>query len=281
MPLLKTTINLGGILKSSGGAGGGGGSGQNGMPTTTVFDLDATKLDSYAGTGQTWANIKTSPADGESQTTYDFYLGNDGTANTADPTFTGSAGDSAAYWAFDGGDVFQMQNANTTFINSIHKSGAAFWIACAFRTTNANSVHAMCSTARPLTSDTGFIHRIQPGSSGLFAVYNGSGVVYINTGVGPASYSQSTDYLVIISVQAGGSMTSWVNGTEYDESTVTYTSPSASNATAVLRAAAESTSNAFPSGARMYALAIGNSTLTTEEAAAIKTEYESRHGRTY
>ena len=62
-------------------------------------DLDATVAESYNGLGQTWSNLVVSPADGTSQTDYDFYLGGTSGSDATDPIFTGTPGDSGAYFA--------------------------------------------------------------------------------------------------------------------------------------------------------------------------------------
>src|SRR5574343_994393 len=89
---------------------------------SAVFDLDATQAASYPGSGTTWSNLVTAPADGSAQTAYDFYRG-DGSTSTTYPTFNGTPGSAAAYWSFDGGDLFDLKSgANTTFLKNAHKS---------------------------------------------------------------------------------------------------------------------------------------------------------------
>lgn len=87
-----------------------------------VFELDARKSDSYDGTSDTWLNLTASPADSESQSDYDFYLGTGAGADTADPSFVGTAGDSGAYFENDGGDKFTIAGGNTTFLEALHKT---------------------------------------------------------------------------------------------------------------------------------------------------------------
>jgi len=88
-----------------------------------VFYLDAGVYASYPGSGTTWANLITSPADGSAQTANDFKTG----PGSASPTFNGSVNSHAAYWSFDGGDDFRLKSgSNTTFMNSLSKNGATF-----------------------------------------------------------------------------------------------------------------------------------------------------------
>jgi len=91
-----------------------------------VFYLDAGVSASYSGSGTTWANLITSPADSSAQTDNDFKTG-DGSTSSTYPTFNGPVGSHAAYWSFDGGDNFRLKSGtNTTFMNSLSKNGATF-----------------------------------------------------------------------------------------------------------------------------------------------------------
>ena len=58
---------------------------------STVFHVDAARSASYPGTGTTWANLVTAPADGGLQEDYNFTL-------HGGLTFTGTADDAGAYF---------------------------------------------------------------------------------------------------------------------------------------------------------------------------------------
>src|SRR5262245_47416524 len=105
------------------------------MPSSTVFDLDATQAASYPGTGTSLLNLEATPADGEAQSAYNYQFG-DGSTSSTYPTFTGSAGSPAAYFAMDGGDYFRGTSTFTQFLKDLHKNsdGASWWAAMAFRT---------------------------------------------------------------------------------------------------------------------------------------------------
>lgn len=125
----------------------------DGVLASTVCDLDATIAASYGGSGTTWANLVTAPADGSAQTAYDFYLGN-GSTGTTYPAFNASSGSAAAYWSVDGGDYFSLKSgANTSFLNSLHKTtgGSDWWIAMALKYVT-NSTGQYFSTARTGTA---------------------------------------------------------------------------------------------------------------------------------
>ncbi len=95
---------------------------------SAVMDLDATISSSYSGSGQTWSNLIAAPADGQIQTAYDFMLGSTSGVEGADPAFTGTPGDPAAYFAAAVGDFFTIKNGNTPFIKGMHKTtGGNVW----------------------------------------------------------------------------------------------------------------------------------------------------------
>lgn len=66
--------------------------------------------------GETWANLLPTPADGQAQTDYDFWLGTDGTADAANPTY------SSGKFTLDGGDWFTIKGGNTPLLRNAHKT---------------------------------------------------------------------------------------------------------------------------------------------------------------
>jgi hypothetical protein len=59
---------------------------------------------------------------------FDFDLGTTGGADTTDPTFNGTPGGLSAneYWSLDGGDYFEYEAANATWMENLHKDNALF-----------------------------------------------------------------------------------------------------------------------------------------------------------
>lgn len=101
------------------------------MPYVTsnlVFALDAADSASYSGSGQTWANLHASPADGSGQTAYDFYRGTGSGSESADASFVGTAGADPAYFSFDGDDLLSLAGSMTTFLQQMHHSGKQWTI---------------------------------------------------------------------------------------------------------------------------------------------------------
>jgi len=267
MPLYPITS-----LLSKPSSGGGGTS----FPSSVCFDVDATDSDSYGGSGQTWANLIASPADSELQTAYDFMLGTTSSPSTDDPTFTGSAGDSGAYFLFDGGDEFQIENGNTTTIQSFHKDNAQFWIAVAMRKGGtANYYHWGTTNNSNQTGVTLFMNA----TTTLVRVLNGSSVVL--SSVASITFTNDTNYVIILSVDEGNAVNLYVNGTKYNGSAATYSSPSAGDAAGDFDLGATSNTNRYPNTTRLYAASMGNAPLTDDEAADIRQIYIDRHGRNY
>lgn len=59
---------------------------------------------------------------------FDFHLGLTGSAEASDPTFNGKAGDlsNKTYFSGDGGDAFDYDAANETWMNNLHLDNATF-----------------------------------------------------------------------------------------------------------------------------------------------------------
>lgn len=89
-----------------------------GLLSNLKLCLDARDAASYGGTGQSWTDRS-----GVSST---FNRGTGSGSDAADPTFNGTPGSLAAYWSFDGGDVFTYSTSNAAWMNNLHKDGAKF-----------------------------------------------------------------------------------------------------------------------------------------------------------
>lgn len=276
-------VNMGGVVP-------GGSDFLDGVLDSVCCDLDATIAASYGGTGQTWANLTTSPADGAGRTDYDFFLGADGSATTDDPTFTGSAGDPAAYFALDGGDYFQSKtfSAMTTLFN-LHKSGTSgqqWWVAMAYRH-NSLTIQATWGTGWT-AADIGWYGYNDPdGVKGGWGLQGGSSWQLNNADAG-LDYGQTDDVLLIISIDSSidtGNTRIWTVSTTNsgkDEATPDFGTDNDNAAFTIGASYDEGTYRAFlPNGARIYSFACGNEYLTDAKAALIFTHMEARHDRDY
>ena len=253
---------------------------------STCADIDATLSDSYGGSGQTWANLVLTPADAEIQTAYDMWLGDDGSATSTDPTFTGSAGDSAAYFLFDGGDNFVLKS-NPTLVDEKHSdNGQDWWHCTCFRWSGVATNLILWSTGGHNASTEGIEYSI--GSSG-----NGASIRtrYITTRNGTRTvvnltangyFVDGTDYCVITTYDSGSDVVTQYRNIVSETSTDVNTNTGTSSAGVQYALGRRSNGgNHLANGTRVYHQSWGNSLLTSGEAANIKSRLEARHGRTY
>lgn len=251
------------------------------FPASVIFDLDATQAASFTS-GQTWANLIASPADGESQTAYDFFLGIDGSSSSDDPTFTGSAGDSGAYFEMDGGDFFALKSgANTTFLEDIHKTtgGSDFWFAFAWRTPIDDGGSSGLFTTQDGIVDNGL--RVQRDASETLSLVqaNGSGVVTVTSAADP---DPQINVLLIMSHSHSANQTRiWYDSTTAEESSHTFGTTTTDATLAAKIGVRNGTSGIIESGTRIYAVSGGNAYLDDDDATTIANLYGARHSRTY
>lgn len=251
-----------------------------GLVSSSVYDIDATQAASYGGTGQTLSNLVASPADGALQTAYNFYLGANNTATTDDPTFTGSAGDSAAYFALDGGDYFSNAAAISSFMKSINKTtgGSSHWLAFAFRFAQNDLTQVIFST----TTSTA-IPGILISSSGTENIqYAQRGDTASVSSAAPVStLVNGSDYVAIFSVEPStNTIRRWVNTVTKTQSTLTFNT-CVTDGLGISIGAETDAGNKMASGTRWYGWSAGNAFIDDAEAALIFGEYERRHARDY
>lgn len=250
----------------------------DGILASAVFDLDATVAASYSGSGQGWSNLVAAPADGLAQTAYDFYLGNTAAATGADPAFTGSAGSASAYWAFDGGDLFQAQNvpAWLTNVQRTDIANPATFIV-AFRSASV-TFHNIFGHLQSATAANGYSLRVSSGQLHYLGRGNSSSISY-NIG---GTVSAGTDYLLIFSLDAQNRVGKfWLNnrtGTAFTPPASTSTASATSNFQV---GSSGYGSSPFPSGSRLYACGAANAILDDAAAGLVFDHYNARHARTY
>lgn len=249
-----------------------------------VFDLDATLTASYDGTSQRWSNLITAPADGAAQSAYNVTRGAAISASTDDPTFVGTAGDAAAYFNLDGGDFFQLEGSNTTFLNSLHRTDITqpFTLGYVVRTSSTTATAGIC-TSRAVTSNSGQgVATVIVNGAWSAIGMSGDTAVVVGYDNPPPSYSNATNFLIIVSYDpATTTLRSWANGTLVSSSFTKNTSvtnpPDAKMRIGAYNNGAFNSSN----GSRYYAAFALNEFIDSTKAAAIKAHYELRHGRTY
>lgn len=249
---------------------------------STVFDLDATQAASYPGSGTTWANLVTAPADGSAQTAYDFYTGN-GSTSTTYPTFNGSAGSAAAYWSFDGGDRFDIK-ATTALLQKAHRTDVATPITfvMALNLSSSNFQYLFGHGAGTSANSYGFRFPNSTAGNELVSVFSRTNSTNTSYDVIPTdNVPVSTDAIIMISLnRAAGTGKWWVNsatGTSYTPSA----SASTADAEGIFQIGAFGGSSSLLSGAKLYSFAVLNETIDDTKAAAIIAALEARHGRDY
>ncbi len=242
------------------------------MPTSVCIDVDATQSASYSGSGTNWANLATAPADGSAQAAYDFTL-------TSSPTFTGSAGNSAAYFLLGGTSYFVLASGtNTTFLNNLHKTtgGADFWFAMALRYITPSGSRFFCGTGQ--TGSIGCGALIGAGNSPS-VWQRGTSLVTDTSGI---TMTTATNYLFLFSYShSNNNIRYWVNTRTKANSALTFNTTTSSASNPICFAAEGAGAAPLPNTTRVYACSMGNAYIDDADAAKIYDVYNLRQGRTY
>ncbi len=239
----------------------------DGVLTSVCCDLDATQSESYGGSGTTWANLVASPADGAAQADYDF---------TSGLTFTGSAGDPAAYWLAGGAQSFTI-GSNTAFLNSLGKTSAgnSWWIALAFQRVASDGTYFFATLAGTGSTNRGIrVRSLTSGSTSIFQRGPSSltsaavGTIPAGDNIYIVSFDKDTDTIRYWINTTTGSSSAFVMDATTDDADQTFE-------------LGTTNTNDFDSGSRIYSFAMGNEYLDDTKAAAIIAHLEARHGRDY
>lgn len=255
--------------------------------SSACCDLDATAPLSYDGTSQELKNIIVSPPVG-SQTDYDFFLGEDNTATTDDPTFVGSVNSPAAYFELDGGDHFKQQtNANNTQMEFAHLTSGGnsgpTWFCCAFQYSAVSQNTVFFGNAAGAT-DAGT--RLFMNSTNNVRFLHGAGAapLYNQEIKAPTVWTAATPQIVLITFDSSstGSERLWTNSATGTAWTNAF-SPTAStaNANQFFRIGRGVTGFPWPANSRFYHFSCGNALLDDTKAGNIITHLEARHERDY
>lgn len=244
------------------------------MPASAVFDLDATQIGSYPGSGQVWNNLIATPADGSAQSAYNFNLGATASASTDDPTFVGTAGAPSAYFGLDGGDYFELSTGNTTFTKSLHKTTdfRPFTMIVCFRAADGvTSRVIMGNTAKSASTAHGIRLNIDSGEN--TRLFQGDGTV---AKASPNGYNVPVGADVFLAAAFDGAVSrSWGNSAVASEAAYTY------NADSTDAPNPFNIGYFLPSGTRIYAASLFNASLSNADVAKVISVYNTRHGRTY
>lgn len=208
---------------------------KQGLATNLKLVLDAGDAASYTS-GASWLDL--------SGNGHDFFRGTTSGADATDPTFNGTAGrrSGGEYFQSDGGDLFQYDTTNESWMNNIHKDNAKATIALWFYSSAISVARGLIGTDAGATANTGFDIFLTAAANSLrFRVHNGSGTAALDFNPGTTLIVQNTWNFCAVSIDEAnatdGARTLINNLTATGAGT--YTSPSASNATATMQLMAE------------------------------------------
>ena len=237
-----------------------------------LADLDATQTGSTDGVSQTWSNLVVSPGDGSASSAYSFYRGTSNAVDAADPAFTGTAGNSGAYWAFNGSTDFTLTGANSSFLSALQNDGQSFWIAMTFNL-GSTGTQTLWST-QSSSSSAGLSFTCAPTATTKFTLTQYTTSTKQIVGYSPA-FTVGNDYVVVVSHVAGGDTRVWFNTTTNAESTVLFTAGSVTAAHTIV-IGARGGSNPIGASSKVRSFAMGNVYLTDAQAASIIHRLEAR-----
>lgn len=248
--------------------------------SSVVFEVDATQEESYNGSGNTWFNLTSSPADGETQSRYD-HLGAEESTTLA--TFNGTAGDTGAYWTGDGTQYFGINENPTTdpttdFLEGLVNGNGSnpWWCALAF----GFDTITWTSTTWGLTvfSQKGLFLQSQSNERLKFGVSNDTGVAQSNYDLNYALGGARDNNVAILSYNSSDTFRIWQQSTTAVEKSITIGSNS--SVSNIYRFMDTGTSGG-PDYLKFRAWAMGNEFLDNTKAQAIMDNWGTRHGLSY
>lgn len=244
--------------------------------------LEATHSSSYGGAGQSLTSLITSPADGTAQAANIMSLGATTSVSTDDPAFSGTAGNPAACFTLDGGDMFAQANATLTsssILNNAHRSDVAgsFVAWAGVIPADDTAVHGLCGNAS------------SGSQQGFELLVNTSGVLQLvqrgATSITVSMLGVPRRVPVLILVAWNGTATTnnvrcWINTTTKAQFSATFgIATSATN-----RSMSICGSNAVKpvaAGTQFRSFLYGNSFIDDAQARQIFSLLQSRHGVNY
>jgi len=255
--------------------------------SSNVFDVDVTLGASYDGSSQNWTSQGT-PADGETASAYDFFLGSSSSPSTDDPTFVGTADDPAAHFLYDGLDRNRIQGGNTTFLNSLHKTDNSdnytfaitiFWSASA-----ASAQYYFGGTSNA-SADHGVRFVYEHGSDRFrFVQTDGTTSVTTFIDIGVTLIPDAWNFVVFtVNKTSGtdGTITATVNSVPPITTTLATFNADTTNASDDMQISGVSGSAQFPNLTRVAGCSMFNTALSASEIATLVAHYELRHERIY
>lgn len=247
---------------------------RQGATSNLQICLDPADASSYTS-GQSWLD--------RSGNGYDWFRGADGSATATDPTFNGSAGgrSSAEYWSFDGVDYFTYDTTNETWMENLHKTGAAFTIALWWNPQTISAPQLWFSSNSLSSANTGVGYYQNATGGGQIRVCNGSGATFaLNNNSAQAGTIGAWQFRLVSVNEAGAAGASYhqLNGTQATFNGA-YSSPSAGAATGTYHiGSTHSGATPYASGTFKSCMAVWNRALSQAEGLALFTASRARFG---
>lgn len=202
---------------------------------------------------------------------YDFFLGPTVGVEATDPTFVGTAGDlkDSTYWLFDGTMFFRYDTANEAWMQSLHKAGAKFSMACWVYFGALGSVAGFCGT-RGAFANTGMCWNKTVGNGLSFTSQN-AGVVVLQINSTATANADSWVFMGLSVDEAAGAGGGVQQLNDVQQIvTSTYVSPSAANASFTMEVGARGNADSPMSNlSRMGAMMMWNRALSAAELMAL------------
>lgn len=245
--------------------------------SSCVFDLDASQSASYGGSGDTWANLVTSPADGSAQTAYDVTR-----SGGTKPVWDGSN----LRFTTNGIGYFEIA-ANTTWIESLHRAAASpySWIATLSLPSSASN-NGLFATGGNSLRGVGTLLQPQTATP-RYAVYQNNGSTNNLLANNAVNSNASAQTLCIgFSWTGDGTYITWKNGSQVATGTYSRSAGTDGNAGAKLVICANISSGGIPdslmpSSGWIKSFAMFQSAVSSSQFNALQSKLEARHGTTY
>lgn len=249
--------------------------------STCVTDWDATVIDSYSGSGQNLDNIEPTPADASSQSANDMYLGATSGAEASDPTFTGTAGDPAAYFSCDGGDYFTYQGTITSFFDGIHKTtgGSDFTVFITFYYVGG-ATEVFFGNRSAGGANRGIIIYSVAGNNTVYLTQRGNTAASTVNSTGTMNTS-AYNVIGISHSHSGNNTRAWINSSTAENLAHTFnTTTTAASGVPSIGAYSGGTSP-VANTTRFVGISVFNEYFDDTKARQVIDQYNARHNRTY
>lgn len=281
--------NKSGVLIPSGVGGGSNNYLQDIIPAT-IADLDSTiEASTGDGTGQTWSNLIPTPADGSGQTDWDLFLGIDGTVETEDPAFTGTAGDSGAYYLMGSTERrgFNMKAIPST-LAKLHRTtgGTALTFIIAGEFIRGSGSQSIISNNVVGSTFHGFRLEFQATGAMRFRQTNGSSITNSTIAIGVAPVTLENKIIAVkvsYDTSVGTDNGYAINADTFTSFTVS-SGASSTDSTSVASVGAggpDLQATFFEDTSKIRAISMYDGFLSDADLALINAEYVTRHGDIY